>query len=299
MTDVSLLFDAEPGQQLDLSLLKVPGHDAYVEATPQEEYWAGIIVHDLRSSVASIVSAGVNLIAAKAALPHGSWLPMLKLAGVGERKAQTLIKIASHPILSDPQQAALLPAGWTTLAELAELGEDDVRGALASGIIGPDLTRTQAEALRPPPDRDLGDEDHTMDDEPDPAKPKTKSPQEHAEARDAAVFSTKQAVTRLQDCLKLISAPGFRLTVEVAQDIQRELNKLDKVYGDLLIRLDEEVGHIGARAPRKSPPIPAKSTEKPAAAGGIKANRTDVSLGGLSDTVGDQTLTLDEWKARQ
>ncbi len=305
MTDI--LQDAEPGQQFSLvdavntvnawaPAAEQRIRDAYTSSappTPEEEYWAGLIVTDLRSSIANIISAGLNLIAAKAALSHGSWLPMLALAGVGERKAQTLMQIARHPVLSDPQHVALLPSSWGTLRELAELSDEDVLGALESGAVTPDTSRAEAAALRQGSDSDLFE-----DEDPEPeARSKKASPAEFAEQRDAAVFSARQAHLRLGDCLKVIQAPGFRLTVEVAQDIQRELNKVDKLYGDLLIYLDGEAGSYTAPAKARSGAgkiIPAESTSA-----GIKAGRTEVSLGGVSDGIGDSTITLEQWKERQ
>ncbi len=291
MTDI--LQDAEPGQQLDVGLYV--GLNVEIPATPEEEWWAGQVVDHLRASLESIVSAGRTLIEAKAELPHGSWLPMLRLAGVGVSKAEALMKIARHPVLGDPQHVGILPASWGTLSELARLTEDEALGALESGAIRPDLTRPEAlDLVRPAPaERDLGDEDHTSDEE---KVPKIK---DYAEARDAAVFSAKQAHVRLADCLRLIKTPGFRLTVEVAQDIQRELNKVDKVYGDLLLSLDEEVGFL-QRAPRNSSVvIPAASKPVAAGSGGLKAGRTEVSLGGQSDHIGDTTITLETYNERE
>ncbi len=292
MSDI--LQDAEPGQNLNVLLYTEAGvgTSTYVPPpTPEEEYWAGLIVLDLRSSIASIISAGLNLIAAKAALSHGSWLPMLALAGVGERKAQTLMQIARHPVLSDPQHVALLPTSWGTLSELAQLSDTEVLGALESGAVGPDTTRSEAAALI---ERDLDAEDDEGQ-----VPDKAVKAQDYAEARDAAVFSVKQAVTRLADCLKLITSPGFRLTAPVAQDIYRELNKLDKVYGDLLLAVDEEVGSVVQKAPAAKP-IPASSRPAPQAGNsGLKAGQKDVSLGGISDSIGDQSITLEQWKERQ
>ena len=46
-------------------------------------------------SVEKALEAGHLLIAAKAQCKHGEWLPFLKRAGVGERKAQRLMKLAA------------------------------------------------------------------------------------------------------------------------------------------------------------------------------------------------------------
>lgn len=287
-----ILQDVEPGQQLDL------GQDLfdYSEPTAEESYWATLIVGHLRSSIECVLAAGLDLTNAKEALPHGSWLPMLALAGVGARKAQVLMQIAANPVLSDPQHAAALPSDWTTLSILARLGEDELARGIEEGAITSQLGRDDARDLaRGPQERDLGDDDTTMDPEPAKAKP---TAQEYAESRDAAVFSARQGHQRLSDCLKLIKAPGFRLTVEVAQDINRELVKVDKVYGDLLLYIDEEAGSATApRARSKGPSvvIPAKS----AVSGGMKAGRTEVALGGQSDHIGDQTITIEDYYERE
>lgn len=53
------------------------------------------------TSITKSLEAGALLIAAKAGCGHGNWLPFLKRAGVQERKAQRLMKLAKSGMTSD------------------------------------------------------------------------------------------------------------------------------------------------------------------------------------------------------
>lgn len=52
-------------------------------------------------SIEKAIEAGHALIAAKDTAPHGTWLPFLARAGVPERKAQRLMKLAASGLKSD------------------------------------------------------------------------------------------------------------------------------------------------------------------------------------------------------
>lgn len=51
-------------------------------------------------SIEKALEAGHHLVAAKADCPHGTWLPFLERAGVQERKAQRLMKLARSGLKS-------------------------------------------------------------------------------------------------------------------------------------------------------------------------------------------------------
>tara|TARA_A100001391_G_scaffold12331_3_gene7263 strand:+ start:7497 stop:8003 length:507 start_codon:yes stop_codon:yes gene_type:complete len=52
-------------------------------------------------SIEKAIEAGHALASAKAEAPHGTWLPFLERAGVQERKAQRLMKLAASGLKSD------------------------------------------------------------------------------------------------------------------------------------------------------------------------------------------------------
>jgi hypothetical protein len=81
-----------------------------------ELVWARKVRAAWQKSVESIIETGRLLIEAKAALPHGGFEIMVKDLPFGARAAQFLMKVASHPVLSNPKHASLLPASWMTLA---------------------------------------------------------------------------------------------------------------------------------------------------------------------------------------
>ena len=82
---------------------------AIVEA--QTDFWAGSI----RETFKRALETGEILIEAKAALPHGQWLPMLKKAGLCSRKAQIWMEIARNPRFANASPDLLLPPCVTTL----------------------------------------------------------------------------------------------------------------------------------------------------------------------------------------
>lgn len=141
----------------------------------------------------------------------------------------------------------------------------------------------------------------TADREPgESRKKKDPEPAKHAERRDEAVFSVTQAANRLGDAVGVINGPGFRLSTDVAQDILREVGKLDNTRGELLQVIEDEVGALGITVPPYTPPK-STITTKVADAGNpylAAGEQRKVSLGGLSDDVGEFTLTLEEYNER-
>ena len=123
--------------------LRVPG-------TPTE--WAARINAAWQKMVSNIIETGQTLIDAKADLPHGAFTAMIEddLA-FGPRTAERLMAIASHPTLSNPTHASVLPASWMTLAQLARLDGARVETLIRDGQIYPKLERKDAALLLPPP----------------------------------------------------------------------------------------------------------------------------------------------------
>lgn len=120
------------------------------EVVRSAEEWAGVIKADLSSAVEGIVAAGQHLIAAKADVQHGQWLPMLKAIGISEAESRRLQAIgrqfSNRPSLDD------LPRSVSALYELSRLPADEIEAGIESGAITPDMTiRHAREFARPEP----------------------------------------------------------------------------------------------------------------------------------------------------
>jgi hypothetical protein len=116
--------------------------------------WAARISACWRASVEAILEVGRLLIAAKEALPHGTFGDMVDSdLPFGQRTAQMLIAIAADQRLSNAKHAALLPPSWMTLYELTRLDDEELERRFADGSIHPDMLRRDvapARAIEPP-----------------------------------------------------------------------------------------------------------------------------------------------------
>jgi hypothetical protein len=65
----------------------------------------------------------------------------------GLRTAENYMRIARHPVLSNPHHGSDLPASWRTLAELARLDPEALEQAIADGRVTPETGRSEALAL--------------------------------------------------------------------------------------------------------------------------------------------------------
>jgi len=70
------------------------------------------------------------------------------LLDIDLRIAQMLMEIARHPTLSKTKNFSFLPPKYTTLYQLAQLPEEDVRKLIESGEIYPGMTGAEAKSLR-------------------------------------------------------------------------------------------------------------------------------------------------------
>jgi hypothetical protein len=101
-----------------------------------------------QKAVESIIETGQALLEAKDELEHGEFGDMIaQNLPFGQRTAESLMAIAEHPVLANPQFISHLPPSWGTLADLAGLPDYQLREWLASGAINPNLTRVAAAAL--------------------------------------------------------------------------------------------------------------------------------------------------------
>ncbi|MEC4904564.1 DUF3102 domain-containing protein [Mycobacteroides chelonae] len=108
---------------------------------------AGVIKSDLNRAVEGIVSAGRNLIAAKADVKHGEWLPMLKKIGISQQWANKLMLISENGAIANHANKSDLPAAITALYELSRLPPEDIEDGISSGVITPDMTIRDAKGL--------------------------------------------------------------------------------------------------------------------------------------------------------
>lgn len=123
------------------------------------DYWAPRINAEWRKSVDGILNVGRELIAAKKSCEHGEFLRLFKghddavsdPVPFGEDAAERLMKVASHPVLSNSDQSRNLPQSYQTLYELAKLDEEQIVAGIKAGEITPDMTRAEASALRADP----------------------------------------------------------------------------------------------------------------------------------------------------
>jgi hypothetical protein len=121
--------------------------------------FADEVTEDWRKSVASVIGVGQRLIGIKAKVPPGQFGWMFKVKGqphpqavdhpipFSQNMAERLMAIAEHPILTDSARWAELPSSWRTLSVLRPLPHDKLEMLLAGGIVCPELTRNEAEAL--------------------------------------------------------------------------------------------------------------------------------------------------------
>lgn len=109
--------------------------------------WAPRIELHQRAAVESIVAIGSEFIAAKAALPHGEFGKLGAIVGMSDRTVRKFVAIARHSVLADRSNWSGLPASWTTLYELSQVPELELRAALDSGAVGPATGGTEAHRL--------------------------------------------------------------------------------------------------------------------------------------------------------
>jgi hypothetical protein len=117
--------------------------------------WAKLITRAWGKTVAAIVAVGHQLLAAKAALPHGEFGrlfvedrdPVATPLPFSQTVAERLMAIARHPVISKSANSPNLPGEWTTLHVLAKLPDAKLRWFLDAGAISANMTGKEAHAL--------------------------------------------------------------------------------------------------------------------------------------------------------
>lgn len=112
--------------------------DAEVVRTGAE--WADIIRADMARTAESIVSTGRHLIAAKADVGHGGWLPLLEEVGISQRVAQEFMSLARNAALANASNYSHLPTSPTALYQLSRLAPEVIESGIESGDVHPGMT---------------------------------------------------------------------------------------------------------------------------------------------------------------
>jgi N6-adenosine-specific RNA methylase IME4 len=116
-------------------------------ADAQIDFWAGRLRASMRKTFTSVLETGEILIRARAALPHGQWLPMLAKAGLRPRRAQIWMEVFRNPRFANANPDSLLPPCLTTLYQIGKLPDDVFQRLCADGTINPTVTRVTIKAI--------------------------------------------------------------------------------------------------------------------------------------------------------
>jgi N6-adenosine-specific RNA methylase IME4 len=112
-----------------------------------ERYWVAQIRLALGRSVQGTLQVGSTLIAAKAALPHGAWLPVLAKANLKPRVAQKWMKLAGNLRFANANNWSLLPPSREALSMISRLPDADYQRMLANGTIHPGVTAREIKGV--------------------------------------------------------------------------------------------------------------------------------------------------------
>lgn len=254
-----------------------------ITASPEVDHFVLRLQDCLHQSVEGVIKAGEVLIEARQVL--GTYDEVGRNAGLSASTVSKLVSIAENPAIF--RQSKGLPSSVEALYLLSRMEESELEGKIAEGVITPELTVRETRDMLSDPD------------EPDAKPDKDKPIPRFADHRDEIVFSVTASGKRLADALALLCSSGARLTVDLGQDILREVSKIDIARAELLAYLDEELGTLGLSVPTYAAPRSGgKVIDVPP--GHIKAGNQEVSLGGVSDSMWasgkDTTITKEEWE---
>ena len=103
--------------------------------------WASHISTCWRATFEGILETGRLLIAAKEALPHGEFGPMVTNdLHFDKRMVERLMVIAADARISNASNSTFLPPVWTTLYDLTSLDDEKFEAGIKDGTIRPDMT---------------------------------------------------------------------------------------------------------------------------------------------------------------
>lgn len=99
------------------------------------------------SAVENIIAAGRELIAAKEALPHGEFLPLLRELNLSRQSVEQFMRVARNEVILNRQPVGGLPASVSVLDVLTQLDDDELNVAIESGDVHATTTRKAAKQL--------------------------------------------------------------------------------------------------------------------------------------------------------
>jgi hypothetical protein len=91
---------------------------------------------------------GKDLIAAKAEVDHGEWLPMLSEIGISRTWAQKLMLMGNNATLANESYKTLLPRNATALYELSRIPSPVLESEINAGTVNPGISAAGARELR-------------------------------------------------------------------------------------------------------------------------------------------------------
>lgn len=83
---------------------------------------------------------GKHLIAAKADVQRGEWLPMLQEVGIDQSTARRLMSIGGNPAIANRGNCHDFPAALRSLYELSRLDPEAIESGIEHGDIHPGMT---------------------------------------------------------------------------------------------------------------------------------------------------------------
>jgi len=112
-------------------------------------HWLEYIAPDFAQANTNTIAGAKKLIEAKKALrkSKGSFRQLVEGLGMDLDKAERLMVIARHPVLSDSAHARNLPLSWMTQFTLAKIPAEVLAQLIADETVHPGLERKEAERL--------------------------------------------------------------------------------------------------------------------------------------------------------
>lgn len=120
--------------------ITAPGEVVTGEVVRTDDEWAEIIRAEMARTAESIVLTGQYLIAAKADVAHGAWLPMLRKIGISDGYARKMMSIAGSGGISNRLSSNDLPSSVDALYQLSRLAPEAIESGIESGDVHPGMT---------------------------------------------------------------------------------------------------------------------------------------------------------------
>jgi hypothetical protein len=118
------------------------------EGDNRRAMWAAQISAAWCKSTEAICAVGQHISEAKAELPHGQFEEMIKTElPFGPRTARMLMAVEKDARIS--AHGSEMPSSWRTLYELTRLADEQFKIGIDSGVINPEMQRSDVAALCP------------------------------------------------------------------------------------------------------------------------------------------------------